>query len=285
MKLPDRDTSTGGPALLVAFIVLSLVITTLYYREPDSGPVHSVRRGVKAVMAPVAAGGEVITSPFRSTVEWFSGFGVRREELTALSEQNAELRQLVADLEEARQENDRLRELIGFVDAREFEAIGAHVIGRPSSSWENSFMIDLGTDDGVEVGMPVLGSNGLLGQTVIVTARSATVRLLTDQRSGVASLLQSTREEGIVNGTIDGQLTLDFVSVETTVQVGDVVLTSGLGGVYPKGLLIGEVEDVQSAENDLYQRIRVHPAATLQGIEEVVVLRGAGTIPDLESVE
>lgn len=285
MKLPERDTSTNSPVLLVALIVLSLIITTVYYREADTGPVHSLRRGVKAVTAPIATGGEVITRPFRATVEWLTGFGVRREELDALSAQNAELRSAVAKLEEARQENERLKDLIGFVQASELEAVGAHVIGRPVTSWENTFTIDRGTDDGVEIGMPVLGANGLLGQTVLVTSRSATVRLLSDQRSGVAALLQAGRVEGIVSGTIDGTLELEFISVETTVVAGDIVLTSGLGGVYPKGLLIGEVSDVQSADNDLFQRIQVRPAAGLVGVEEVVVLIGAGTDPELESGE
>jgi rod shape-determining protein MreC len=193
MKLPERDKSTGSSALLAALVVMALIITTVYYREADTGPVHSLRQGVKAVTAPVAQGGEVVTRPFRATVNWFSGFGVRREELEALSAQNAELRRTVAELEEARQENERLKDLIGFVQARELEAVGAHVIGRPSTSWEHSFIVDRGTDDGLDIGMPVLGSNGLLGQTVLVTARSATVRLLADQRSGVAALLQSSR--------------------------------------------------------------------------------------------
>ncbi len=281
MKLPERDTSTGSSALLAALVVLALIITTVYYREADTGPVHSLRRGVKAMTAPIASGGEVITRPFRSTADWFSGFGVRREELEVLSAQNAELRATVAELEEARQENERLTDLIGFVEAREFEAVGAHVIGRPATSWEHVFTIDRGTDDGIEIGMPVLGANGLLGQTVLVTGRSATVRLLSDRRSGVAALLQGTRAEGIVSGAIDGPMELEFVSVDTTVTIGDVVLTSGLGGVYPKGLLIGEVSSTQAADNDLFQRIQLLPAATLKGIEEVVVLVGAGTIPDL----
>jgi rod shape-determining protein MreC len=101
----------------------------------------------------------------------------------------------------------------------------------------------------------------------------------------VAALLQSSRVEGIVSGTIDGRLVLEFISIDTTVTAGDVVLTSGLGGVYPKGLLVGEVSDVQAADNDLFQSIYVQPAASLRGIEEVVVLIGAGTIPELGAGE
>ncbi|MDZ4064402.1 MAG: rod shape-determining protein MreC, partial [Coriobacteriia bacterium] len=141
--------------------------------------------------------------------------------------------------------------------------------------------IDRGSADGVDVGMPVLGAQGLLGQTVDVTAHSAKVRLITDQRSGVSALIQSTRAEGVVRGSIDGALSMEYVSRESTVVVGDVVLTSGMGGVYPKGLIIGEVSDVQLAANDLYQHVAVRPSARISGIEEVIVLVGAPPTADV----
>jgi len=88
-------------------------------------------------------------------------------------------------------------------------------------------------------------------------------------------MIQSTRAEGVVRGSIEGVLNMDFVSRDATVTAGDVVLTSGMGGVYPKGLLVGEVEDVQLQENDLFPRIRVRATARVSGIEEVIVLVGA----------
>ena len=133
--------------------------------------------------------------------------------------------------------------------------------------------------------MPVLAPQGLLGQTVDVTEHSARVRLITDQRSGVSAIIQATRAEGIVNGSIEGDLSMDFVSRETTVNVGDIVLTSGMGGVYPKGLLVGDVQDVEVNENDLYQRISVRPAASITGIEEVIVLLGTPPPADTEGGE
>ena len=119
------------------------------------------------------------------------------------------------------------------------------------------------------------GPAGLLGQTVDVTPHSARVRLITDPSSGVAAMLQSERAEGIVRGSIDGNLTFDFVSTDTTIRAGDVVITSGIGGVYPKGLIVGEVTKVRSTPSDLYQDVELEPSARLDGIEEVLVLVGA----------
>jgi len=281
MRLPDSERPGGGTALLVALVVVSLILITVYFRESDTGPLHRARRLTQAATSPVAAAGEWLFTPVDAVREWFADLGVSRDDLDTLRTQNAELRQRVSELEEARLENERLREILGFVEARELEAVGARVIGRPVSAWEGTIVIDLGSEDGIEPGMPVLAAQGLLGQTIDVSAGSAKVRLITDQRSGVSALIQSSRAEGIVNGSIEGDLTLDYVSRETTVTVGDVVLTSGMGGVYPKGLLIGEVIDVRIAENDLYPNIAVRPSAQLAGIEEVIVLVGATPDPGL----
>ncbi len=122
--------------------------------------------------------------------------------------------------------------------------------------------------------MPVVGPLGLLGQTVAAASDSAKVRLITDQRSGVAAMVQRTRAPGIVRGSIEGDLTLDFVGNNQKVRVGDVVITSGIGGVYPKGIVVGEVVSAEKDAAGLYQKIEVTPASDLTGLEEVLVLTG-----------
>jgi rod shape-determining protein MreC len=272
VRISRRERGGGDGWILLLLIVIAFLIITLSFREGDSGPITSARRGLHAVLAPVGQAGEVITSPFRTFTGWVGDLTVSRDELETLRDQNTQLRQRVAELEEARLENDRLRELVDFVQSRELDSLGARVIGKPSTSWEGVITIDRGGDEGVDIGMPVLAASGLIGQVIETTASSSRVRLLTDQRSGVGAMLQSTRAEGVVRGSVTGDLTLDFVSRETTVTVGDVVLTSGMGGVYPKGLLIGDVAEVRLEEADLFPQIRVRPAATVARLEEVVVL-------------
>ncbi len=272
MRISRREKSGGDGWLLALLVVASFVLITLYFRQGEGGALSSARESFHAALAPVGRAGQAATSPVRAVGSWVSDLTVSRADLETLRDQNAQLRQRLAELEEARLENERLRELVGFVQARELDALGARVIGRPSTSWEAVIVIDRGRADGVEAGMPVLAASGLIGQVIEAAENSARVRLITDQRSGVAAILQSTRAEGVVRGSIDGALSLDFVSRETTVTVGDVVLTSGMGGVYPRGLLVGEVADVQVEDADLFPRIRVRGAATLTGLEEVVVL-------------
>ncbi|MBE0418427.1 MAG: rod shape-determining protein MreC [Coriobacteriia bacterium] len=280
MRISQREKTGGDGWILALLLVFAFVLITIYFREGIGGPLHTARRGVQAALAPVGRVGYAATSPFRSVGVWVGDLAISRSDLEALRRQNEEMRQRLAALEEARQENERLRELVGFVEARELDVVGARVIGKPATLWEGTITIDRGTAEGVQTGMPVLAAQGLIGQIVESVQHSARVRLITDQRSGVGAMLQSTRAEGVVNGSIEGEITLDYVSRESTVTVGDVVLTSGMGGVYPKGLLIGEVSDVQLNDADLFPRIQVRPSADLTGLEEVVVLIGVPVGPE-----
>ncbi len=275
MKSRQTQTEHASPLLLVILVAVSLAITTVYHREGQDGPLRTVRRGVLAVAAPIAKGGDILTSPFRAVAEWFGGLSVDRAEYEQMRQQNNLLRQSVAELEEARQENERLRGLVGFAEARKLESLGARIIGRPTTPWEGAVTIDRGSEDGLKVGMPVLAEEGLLGQVVQVSSRSARVRLITDQRSGVAAIVQRTRVSGVVRGSLSGDLTLDFVDKKLTPRKGDVVLTSGMGGIYPKGLFVGEVMEVESRASDLFPKVKVRSRVPFARLEEVLVLTGA----------
>lgn len=281
MRVQRAETPGPRPGWLILLVAVAIVLITVWFREGDAGPIHRLRRGVQAASAPASAAGEFVTRPVRGFLGWASDIGVSRSQLEELRDQNASLRSRVAELEEARLENARLTELVKLTRPGDLEAVGARVIGRPSSAWEGVITIDRGSADGIETGMPVLGPLGLLGQTVEVSKSSAKVRLITDPRSGVAAMVQATRVEGIVNGSIDGHLSLDFVSRDATVTAGDVVITSGLGGVFPKGIIIGEVLEAVSTSGGLQQDIRITPASDPSALEEVLVLVGRAPSADV----
>jgi rod shape-determining protein MreC len=275
MRIGQPEPKRGNATLLIALIALSLVMLTVYFREGDGGVIHDTRGAVLALTAPVARAGTALTSPIRSAGDFFAGIGVSRERLTALEEQNEELRARLAELEEARQENERLRGLVAFAEERKLATLGARVVGRPVSSWEGVITIDRGSDDGVRPGMPVVAAQGLVGQVAGVSASAATVRLLTDQQSGVASMVQSSRALGVVRGSVTGALSLDFVDRGELPQAGDVVITSGLGGVYPNGIVVGDIVSVDDRRGELYPRIVVTSRVPVDRIEEVLILVGA----------
>lgn len=285
MRIGQPEPKRGNTRLLIALVLLSVLLLTLYFREGDSGVLHEARSVTLAVSAPIARVGTAITSPVGAVGDYIAGLGTSRERLEALEAQNEELRARLAELEEARQENERLRALVDFAEERSLATLGARVIGRPASAWEGTITIDRGSADGVEPGMPVIAAQGLVGQVATVSSRAATVRLITDQQSGVAAMVQSSRVLGVVRGSISGALSLDFVDRSQMPQTGDVVITSGLGGVYPKGIVIGDVTSVEDRRGELYPRIAVTSRVPINRIEEVLVLVGSGEGEVTEEVE
>jgi rod shape-determining protein MreC len=268
----DTSPSTGRPVLLVVLVIASLLTTTLWYREGVDGPIHVLRRGVIAASEPFLIVGTWVSAPFRAVGTWASGASVDRTAYDELQTQNLELKQRLAALEEAKQENERIRALVDFAKTQDLKSIGARVIGRPTDSWGGTIVVDRGTSKGVKIGDPVIAAGGLVGQVVEVSPLASKVRLITDPNSGVAVIVQRTRANGVVRGSLDGSLHLDFVDKAKKPIRGDVVVTSGLGGVYPKDIVVGEVTDVSSPQADLYPEVAVASRVAIERIEEVLVL-------------
>lgn len=279
MKRLEIDTRRGAgrPLILAGLLIASLIITTVWYREGTGGPLHALRTGLTAASQPFAVVGTWVATPFRGVGNWLSGVGVDQNAYRALQAQNLELKQRLAALEEAKLQNERINELVDFAKAQDLPTIGAHVIGRPTDSRQASILIDRGSTSGVRAGDAVIAAGGLVGQVVEVTPWNARVRLIDDPDSGVAALVQRTRANGIVKGDLSGGLELDFVDKKTPPVVGDVVLTSGLGGIYPKGIVIGEVTGVSSVSSDLYPVVSVASRVDIPRIEEVLVLQAETT--------
>lgn len=284
MKRLEIDTRRGAgrPIVLAGLLIAALIVTTVWYREGTSGPLHALRTGLTAVSQPFAVAGTWLATPFRGVANWLSGVSVDRGDYAAIKAQNLELKERLAELEEAKLENERIRELVDFAQAQDLSTIGAHVIGRPTDSRQLSLLIDRGTNSGLKKGDAVIAAGGLVGQIVEVTPWNARVRLILDPESGVAALVQRTRANGIVNGQLTGGLELDFVDKKTPPVVGDVIVTSGLGGIYPKGIVIGEVTGVSAVSSDLYPVVTLASRVDIDRIEEVLVLQtemGAATLP------
>lgn len=190
-----------------------------------------------------------------------------------LDNENRRLRAELTALAELREENERLRRLLGYVDETPWQTVAARVIAEDASSWFRTIEIDRGYEDGISEGLPVVNATGLVGRVVRVAAHSARVLLITDASSAVAVLVQDQRIRGVCRG--QGEvMALDFALLQDEIQVGDGVITSGLGGVFPKGLVVGYVRAVQREQFGLFQTVEVEPAVDFARLEEVLVVLG-----------
>jgi rod shape-determining protein MreC len=190
--------------------------------------------------------------------------------------QRDELSKRLVGLKELEAENGRLRSLLGLAAREKLKIVTAPRIASGASVYEHVIRIRKGTRDGIGPGMPVLGARGVVGQVVQAGGSAADVLLLGDLTSAVDGVDQRSRARGILRGGGLHELHFDFLAPKDDVQVGDEVVTSGLDGVYPKGLPVGTVIKVESEGKGLYFSARVRPHVEFHSLEEVAVVLGEG---------
>ena len=272
-----KKTSKDPRVLLVVLLVICLGGSILYGREGEFGFLHKAQGAVSSLVAPLQRAGASLDAARADVGDAITDATATEGTLTQLQEENARLRAQLAEAEEYRQEALRLEELLHISDKYSIEGATACVIGRSSLAYDQAVTIDAGSNDGVDVGQTVMGPNGVVGQIISVTNTTAVVRLLTDPQSGVAVLLQASREEGVVVGSLEGMLYLEDVDTNANVQVGDVVVTSGLGGSYTRGLVVGTVVRIDQRQGESTRRIVISPNEDAGPLQEVIVVAKLGS--------
>ena len=198
--------------------------------------------------------------------------GVRRENLRLRSEIK-ELNARIYSAGETVLANQRLEKLLGMKNAVKFPTLSASVVGEDVTAWFRTLVIDRGSSDGIAEGMAVVAADGVVGQIVKVASGTSRVLLLTDHASGISATIQRSRARGVVKGKAEGLCSMEFTTREEDVKVGDVVITSGIGGVFLKGLPIGEVTMVKRGEYGIFQTVTIRPVVNIAHLEEVLVVQ------------
>jgi rod shape-determining protein MreC len=201
-------------------------------------------------------------------------------DVASLRQRNAELENEVSNLQtQVIQLQQQLREadvmyaLLDFARGRpQNEYVASGVIGRDPSPFLRYIYIDHGSDDGLRHGMPVVTEQGLVGRVDAVTASGARVQLITDPNSSVNVRLQSIQVDAIVTGSVTGDISLGFVPQDVNLQPGDLILTSGLGGIYPSDIVVGQVISVRKLETELFQTASVQPVVDFSSLRAVLVI-------------
>ncbi|MDD5027788.1 MAG: rod shape-determining protein MreC [Candidatus Omnitrophica bacterium] len=189
-----------------------------------------------------------------------------------LKKENELLRYRLNALEEASRENTRLKESLSFKRKSAFRIIAARVIIRPADNWSSGLIIDKGSSQGIKKGLAVATFSGLAGRVVETTDSTAKVMLLCDPNLGISSLVQRSRQEGLVCGTLGANLIMKYLPEDADIKLGDTIVSSGLNATYPKGLLIGKVVDIGRDFSGLSRFAVVKPEVDLSNIEEVLVI-------------
>ncbi|HTK86582.1 MAG TPA: rod shape-determining protein MreC [Nitrospiraceae bacterium] len=204
------------------------------------------------------------------------------QEYVALRHVREDNRQLRRDLEVLQRQNSDLREsaiaaqrlesLLEFKEQFVPHTVAARVMGRDSTNWYSSVILNKGDRDGIRPEMGVMTSAGIVGRVVKTGPFSSIVLLVTDPHNAITGIIQRSRDEGIVEGTSQGRARIKYLPLLANIRVGDIVVTSGLTGGFPRGIVIGTVLTMQKEEGELFQSAEIAPQADLSKLEEVLII-------------
>lgn len=270
-------------ALLVGGVLLAqFLLMSLHARARSLGQ-SLPRTAVLTLLQPVQKATDAVVT---ALIAVWTGYVDLRGVHAAnqrLREENDRLRSALVEREREALDGRRLREMLALKQSSPAPTVVANVIGGDGTPWFRQITLDKGTLDGVLINAPVVTPQGLVGRVVAVGPTASVVQTIVDGQAGLGATLAASRVNGELRGQNQPLCRLDNVSGLTEVGEGEMVLTSGLDGVYPKGLIIGTVESVERAAGAGVHRILVRPAAPLERLEEVAVLPPAVRITVLES--
>jgi len=202
-----------------------------------------------------------------------------RKTQSAILEKNRILLTTIVNMREVEEENKRLRALLNFKEEYEIDAIVARVISKDISPEFRALRLNRGTNDGVELNMPVVTQEGVVGRVMRVTANTSDVLTVLDILSGIDVIVKRSRARGIVEGFSEELCQLKYTLRTDDIQPGDLLITSGLGGIYPKGVPVGNVSNVYRKPYGITQNIEVTPSANFNQLEEVLIIRDFKSAP------
>lgn len=258
--------------LFLCLAVLSVLIMTIDYH--GEGVFDLLKNAGFIILKPVNQMLHNTVNLFAKYYQVFTETEAIQQKNTQLQQENRELFRENALLKEKLASYKQIEKMIQFREYYNYEMISAQVIGREPSNWFHSVIIDLGSKDGVEADMGVATHRGLVGKVIEVEQHTSEVILLLDQGCSVGALVQRTREVGVIKGGVEGFYSyLDYIAHDADVQIGDIIVTSGMGSSIPKGIIIGRVVAIRKEKHELFQKILIKPEVDFNRLEEVYVVK------------
>lgn len=290
--MPNRQKIRRRRATALGLIGISIALLTVYFGETTSGVLHTIQRGAMEVLSPLQDLASGAVKPARDLVNWVGDSFDAKSENKQMKRDLTDARIQAARLLRADSENKQLRALLDFNQGDTFPSgrkpVVAHVIVRSPTEWFGRVTIDKGSSSGVRVNQPVIADGALAGKVTSVSGHAAQVTLLTDSASGVASMVAGKSILGIVKtgaggsaGT--GDLQLAYIPQRGAIRLGNIVVTSGtvsepsqVDSLFPAGIPIGEISEVNGEERRLYGRVHLKPFVDMRDVQILEVLTAKG---------
>lgn len=266
----NRNKKSGVIGIVITIIILILLVVVTNNNSIYIGGIAN------SIVMPIQNGLTYLKNKVIGNNEFFVDINNLKTENEELKETNKELEQQLRELEIVRAENEMLKEYANLTEKyAEYSTIPAYVINRNISNFSECMVINVGTKDGVEANMAVISAKGLVGYVVSVTDSTAKVQPIIDTSTNVSATVTTTRDSIVCKGILDSDKTIKatYIPLDATLAVGDVVETSGMGGVYPRGITIGTIKEIINTKNIADRYAIIETAVDFSKIETVLVIK------------
>ena len=267
-----KKKKTGIIGITVTIILLIILVAIT---NTNSSKMSYIENAVSSLVMPIQNGLTYLKNKIGGNDKFFEDINDLKTENEKLREQNSKLEQELRELEIIKSENDTLKEYVGLKDRyKEYSAVPAYVISRDIGNYSNIVIINIGSAEGISENMTVIADEGLVGYIISVTEHTAKVQTIVDTATAVTSTISTTKDTIIVQGTLENKnlLKATYIPTEASVIQGDSVETSGIGGIYPKGIHIGTIKDVYNTKNITDRYATVEPAVNFSKLDTVLVI-------------
>ena len=256
----------------IFWFFFAIIFIVLIIFAHNYGILDPAENGISYVTKPIQVTFHEIGNKFYNFFNIFFSLNKLQSKNSELEEEVKKLNAEVASLQELKVENKALRDQLGFSQKTDYQTVAAEIISHEPESLLQYFMINKGKSDGIDKNMIVLSSGLLVGKVSDVYDKQAKVVLITNPTSSTAVMTENSRANGIVKGGIEYPLVMEMIPQNEVISPGDRIVTSGYGGDYPKGLLLGTVENVESKPTDLFQKAVIKPLIDFSRLEIVFVV-------------
>lgn len=269
-----KNSKTGTIGITITIIVLIIIIIL---SNVGTDRISIMQNGITKVFMPVQNAFVFIKDKITGNNQELSDIENLKKENQNLKEENTKLKQAERELEILKSENNTLKEYLDLKNKYgTYSTIPAYLIERTYSNYDKIIVINVGTKDNIKVNMPVISESGLVGHIISVTENTAKVQTILDTASNVSSEISTADESILIKGVLGNnkQTKATNIPAESTIMPGDTVVTSGLGGIYPKGILIGTIKEVINTKNEMDRYAYIDTATNFEKLKTVLVITG-----------
>ena len=267
-----RNKKTGMIGIIITIIILILAVILSNIDVKNMSYVENV---FSSIVMPIQNGLTYLKNKMAGNNSFFEDISKLQEENEELKKRNSELEQSLRELEIIKAENETLKEYVNLKDKyRNYQTIPAYIINKDITNYNETIVINVGEKDGIKTNMTVIADQGLVGHVISTTQTTAKIRTIIDTASSVSSTISTTREAIIVTGTLEKNSTLkaSYIPTDATILENDKIETSGLGGIYPKGIPIGTIKEIVNTKNITDRYAYVETAVDFKKLETVLVI-------------